>query len=115
MNQEQFNKIFEEVIAELKRKNTVKGDEYSRNNNRLHNFEVGATVTGLHLANYLYVLRSKHEVSIKDMINDLAEGRMHDIDLWKEKITDSIMYMILLYAYIKEEYERISCIEKLAK
>jgi hypothetical protein len=101
MTQEEFKVIFDEIIKELHRKNDVKGNEYARNNDRFHNFRHGALLTNLTLPKYLMSLRSKHEVSIIDMVDDIDRNVFHQVSLWKEKITDSIMYLILLYAYVK--------------
>jgi len=101
MTQEEFKVIFDEIIKELHRKNDVKGNEYARNNDRFHNFRHGALLTNLTLPKYLMSLRSKHEISIIDMVDDIDRNVFHPASLWKEKITDSIMYLILLYAYVK--------------
>ena len=100
ISQEEFNTIFESIIEELRNKNKSKGKEYSRHNDRLHNFQMGSRMLGCQPYVYLWMLRSKHEVSLQDMVYDWVEGLTHSKEVWKEKITDSIMYLILLYTML---------------
>ena len=44
----------------------------------------------------------KHTVSIYDLINDFENGNSIPIDLWNEKIGDSINYLLLLNAMVIE-------------
>ena len=106
MNEKTFQAYFNDIIDDLIAKDTAKGQEYSRNNNRLHNFIEGSKMLGISLPMYLMALRSKHEVSILDMCRDLDKKPpvTHSIETWTEKITDSIMYLIILYAYVCEKH-----------
>lgn len=47
-------------------------------------------------------MMAKHTVSIYDMCNS---GLKYPIELWNEKITDHINYLLLLRAIIEEEIE----------
>jgi hypothetical protein len=102
MNERTFQVYLNEIIDEILAKNTLKGGEYARNNDRFHNFIEGSNMLGMSLPMYLMSLRSKHEVSILDMCRDLEHKppHHHSLETWKEKITDSIMYSIILYAYV---------------
>jgi hypothetical protein len=44
-------------------------------------------------------MMAKHTVSIYDMCNS---GKEYSIDMWNEKITDSINYLLLLRALIED-------------
>ena len=44
----------------------------------------------------------KHTVSVYDLINDFESGKNISIDLWNEKIGDSINYLLLLNAMVIE-------------
>ena len=45
-------------------------------------------------------MMAKHIVSLYDMCFD--DGRSYDMDTWEEKITDSLNYLFLLKAVVKE-------------
>lgn len=44
----------------------------------------------------------KHTVSLYDLINDTEAGLDVPMELWQEKITDSINYLYLLWALLKD-------------
>ena len=45
-------------------------------------------------------MMAKHIVSLYDMCFD--DGGSYDMDTWEEKITDSLNYLFLLKAVVKE-------------
>ena len=98
MTNTEFQRIFNELIEELKNKSLSKGLEYSRNKDRFHNFEEGAKLFGITKEKYLLFLLSKHTISINDMVDDIAKGVFWTNEVWKEKITDIILYLFILYA-----------------
>ena len=52
-------------------------------------------------------MRIKHEVSLRDMVNDLAEGKSWSLEKWEEKLGDSINYTILLEGLIRERLNAV--------
>lgn len=48
-------------------------------------------------------MMAKHIVSLYDMC--FAEGISYSLDTWNEKITDSLNYLFLLKAIVKEEHD----------
>ena len=50
----------------------------------------------------LGVMMCKHTVSVYDLINDFEQGKNISIDLWNEKIGNSINYLLLLNAMVIE-------------
>ena len=44
----------------------------------------------------------KHTVSIYDLINDAEIGKDIPLEMWDEKIGDSINYLLLLNALVRE-------------
>ena len=48
---------------------------------------------------------AKHTVSVYDMIRGLEEGKSYPLELWDEKIGDSINYLLLLAAAVREDAE----------
>ena len=105
MTHKKFTEILKEIIEEIKTKDLLKKEEYTRNDDRFHNFRMGAFLLDTTIPEYIITLRSKHEISILDMVNDMRQNRFYPLNVWKEKITDSILYLILLYAYISDFYE----------
>jgi hypothetical protein len=48
---------------------------------------------------------SKHLISVYDMVDDLNNHIESPMEVWKEKIGDSINYLILLEALLYERKE----------
>ena len=79
-----------------------KGEEYSRNNDRLYNFKVAARMAGNTKFEALYGMWLKHIVSIQDMIFDAANGSLPSQKLIDDKLSDNINYSVLFEALIVE-------------
>ena len=77
-----------------------KSAEYSTEGDKLHNFKVAAAVQGVSAVQALGGMMAKHTVSVYDMI---GTGKAYPLELWEEKIKDSINYLLLLWALIQEE------------
>lgn len=81
----------------------TKGKEYSGDrpeDDRLVNFKLAAGLARCTEKQALFGMLCKHLASLSEMImtnGDYSEAR------WKEKITDSINYLLILYAMVKEE------------
>ena len=103
------NKDFTEVVnAQLKACAsllTAKGDEYSLEEDRLIAFKRAAALQNETPKQALCGMLAKHVISVYDMCmsdKDFTEER------WKEKITDTINYLLILSAVIQEEkHERL--------
>lgn len=78
-----------------------KAKEYATDGDRLHNFKVAADVQGISPTAALAGMMAKHTVSVYDMI---GTSEVYPLDLWEEKIKDSINYLFLLWALLNEEY-----------
>ena len=78
-----------------------KAQEYATDGDRLHNFKVAADVQGISPTAALAGMMAKHTVSVYDMI---GTGEVYPLELWEEKIKDSINYLFLLWAFLHEEY-----------
>ena len=106
MNTEDFNKIIHEQIDRCENTLCKKADEYAANDDRLHNFKVAAGLQDCLPTTALAGMMAKHTVSVYDMLRGLEEGKSYPLELWDEKITDSINYLLLLLAAVRENYER---------
>lgn len=101
MNTKTFNAIIKDQVNRSLDLLTVKAKEYTIvNEDRLTNFKTAAALQHKTTEQALSGMMAKHIVSIYDMINS---GQEYPIEVWDEKITDSINYLLLLSAVVKEE------------
>jgi len=101
MKTEQFNTIIEEQQKRCVDILINKAKEYATED-RLHNFKVAAELQMTTPINALAGMLSKHTVSIYDMCRS---DQIYPKELWDEKITDHINYLLLLKALTVEESE----------
>lgn len=79
-----------------------KGEEYSRNGDRLHNFKSAGRKRNVSPVEALMGMKAKHDVSIDDLVSDLGKGIIPTKAFLDEKIGDSINYLLLLEGLIEE-------------
>ena len=101
MNTETFNKFIREQIERCEAALCKKADEYATDD-MLHNFKIAAEIQNCLPATALGGMMAKHTVSVYDMLRGLEEGKSYPLELWDEKITDSINYLLLLAAAVRE-------------
>lgn len=98
------NKTFDDVVQEqLDRCKSIlldKAKEYAHGTDRLHNFHAAAGMMGCGTKEALAGMMAKHTISVYDMCRS---GDKYPIELWDEKITDHINYLLLLRAAVEEE------------
>lgn len=100
MKHELFETIVHAQQARCTEILTSKAKEYATED-RLHNFKVAASLEGISTRQALAGMMAKHTVSVYDMC---CSSEVFPIELWEEKITDHINYLLLLRAIV-EEYE----------
>ena len=109
MNFTTFNKI---VQAQLHRSETClisKGNEYAERAvadntvDRLAHFKKAGALQGESTAQAAFGMLAKHLVSVSDMV---AKDQTYPLELWDEKITDSINYLLILRAIVAEGREK---------
>ena len=82
-----------------------KGKEYSPGEDRLHNFKEAGELQGISPEQALFGMMAKHIVSLADMCKGITAGGETDTkEMWHEKLTDSMNYLFLLEALLKERY-----------
>lgn len=79
-----------------------KAGEYVRGGDRYSNFKHAAAYRKTTPEDALMGMRAKHEISLLDVVNDVAQGRLPSIELLEEKIGDNINYLILLEGLLRE-------------
>lgn len=104
MDASTFNNVVEE---QLKRSTDVlckKATEYATED-RLHNFKIAASIQHCSQRQALAGMMAKHTVSVYDMCQGNED---YPIELWNEKITDSINYLLLLRAVVDEDKSKLT-------
>ena len=104
MGENEFIKVTEDKLNECMSLLSRKADEYATQD-RLHNFKVAGQLQNCTPVKTLGGMMAKHTVSVYDLINDYESGKNISIELWNEKINDSINYLLLLNALIIENKE----------
>lgn len=98
MNTEKFNDVLKDQITRCTDVLVTKAKEYATED-RLHNFKVAAELQGCTPKQALAGMMAKHTVSVYDMCMSRAD---YTVELWDEKLTDSINYLLLLRALVEE-------------
>lgn len=105
MDSEKLNKVISEQFVICDELLGKKAQEYAPVD-RLHNFRVAAEMQNIGLASALAGMMAKHTVSLYDLIERTEKGEIFGSDIWVEKITDHMNYLLLLKAILVEEWDR---------
>lgn len=81
----------------------LKNGEYSPGEDKIKNFKRAAELGSTTPPDALGGMMAKHTISVYDMIMDTREGKHHPMEVWEEKIKDSINYLFLLWALVNED------------
>lgn len=100
MNATDFNRLLDVQLDTCNSMLGTKAAEYATDVDRLHNFKVAAALKGETPKQALAGMMAKHTVSIYDLCKTTSEV---DLEVWIEKITDHMNYLILLRAIVTEE------------
>lgn len=101
MLREDFDRIFDMLVANSTAVLKSKAKEYAPSRDRLHNFKVAAELNHQTPSQACWGMATKHVVSVADMVREgSAEFSMA---MWDEKLGDALNYLILLYACVMEE------------
>lgn len=102
INSEEFDTLMSDTMERCKNTLSIKANEYSRSDGRLHNFHVAARMMNCSPEKALLGMLVKHEVSVRDIVNDLDKGILPSDETLNEKLGDILNYYILLKALIVE-------------
>lgn len=101
ITQNEVNRVFDEQVALCARILQQKTKEYTGDDtDRLGAFKAAAALQHCTPKQALAGMLAKHIVSLYDMCFDNESH--YDISTWNEKITDSLNYLFLLKAVVKE-------------
>lgn len=95
-------RIISERIEKTKHLLLVKGKEYVRGNDRLHNFRRASEMERRSMPRVLHGMLQKHLVSYLDMLDDIDAGKEVKEEVVNEKLGDIIVYFLLQEANIKQ-------------
>ena len=121
MRHDKFEKILKRRIELTKSVLSTKNKEYASDSDKLHNFKRAGAMLNCTPERALIGMATKHFISLLDIIDRIErieqENKQEPLCItlnpirWlkkkrlEEKIGDSINYLILLEAIIKERYE----------
>ena len=101
MTTKELEAVFEEQVQRCREVLLIKGKEYTPDEaDRFSSFKTAAKLQHTTQANALLGMLSKHIVSLYDMC--FVGVDHYDMAVWDEKITDSLNYLFILTAIIKE-------------
>ena len=99
MKTENFNKIVEDQLERIRSVLVKKADEYNLEEDRLGFFKRSAAFAQETPEQALYGFLLKHLQSITDMV---MSGKEYSEELWREKITDAMNYLVLLLGLLED-------------
>ena len=101
-----FDEQVEATLQKIRHLLIVKGQEYRRNNDVYHNFNVGAKMTNLSPERVLHGFLLKHLVSMADIRDDIDAGVDLNPDRIEEKWTDALVYLVIEKCMILDRIEK---------
>lgn len=102
MEPEAFGEILEQQLARVSSILGIKTREYATDEDQLKNIREAAKLQNIALTEAVAGMMAKHTVSIYAMIRDTT--RDYPMTMWDEKITDHIIWLILLRAVLEDDY-----------
>lgn len=99
MTHEEFAEILDEQLSRISAVLGVKTDEYATED-QLHNIRMAAVLQEESLPEAVAGMMVKHTVSIYTMVNS---GKPFPVEKWDEKITDHLVWLILLKAALVDD------------
>jgi len=103
MIQEKFSKLMERQFDRCRTVLNWKASEYAEvGGDRLHNFYLASNLERVTPEVALLGMMTKHIISIYDMVPNGVN--YYSKEMWDEKITDAMNYLILLRAIIEDGY-----------
>lgn len=103
VNTEAFRRVIDRQFKlsydTLVKKAAEYADGFTEDDDKLQNFRKAAHLQGVSMLEALGGMMAKHTVSIFDM---LQQPERFPLEVWEEKITDHINYLVLLKAILAE-------------
>jgi hypothetical protein len=106
MKSDEFYELVERRLELIKATLIRKGNEYSKDANKLHNFDTAARISGQSRERALDGMLLKHYVSYKDIIDNLDKGILPTREYIDEKFGDIVNYFILSEACLVDRINK---------
>lgn len=103
MIEDDFQKVVANRVTLINHVLAVKGKEYRRDGDAMHNFNRAAAIAGTTREKALWGFATKHLVSFLDILDDIDKGILPTEELLSEKIGDLINYLVLCEASILDK------------
>lgn len=101
MRTDEFNIVLDRRLELIRSVLGSKAKEYAHDTDRLHNFNRAAKMFSTTPEKALVGMLAKHWVSVMDMVDD--PGTIRSKEYIEEKFGDTINYLILLEAMVKDQ------------
>ena len=111
MDHEVFESLHNDLETYTRELLFAKGESYAPESDRLLNFKKAASLQNCSAIEACFGMMAKHLVSISDLVRQENENP-HSLDVWQEKLSDTINYCYLLYALKIESTPETSFITK---
>lgn len=102
MKKAEFDAVLQHQLSRIASILGVKTREYATDEDQLKNIRDAAELRGVAMQEAVAGMMVKHTVSIYSMISE--PDREFSLDMWDEKITDHIIWLILLRAVLEDQY-----------
>ena len=106
MNSKRFYQLLRDRLIKVEHTLKSKGQEYSTDDNKLHNFDRAAIRSDQLREKALLGMLLKHEISVLDIVDKLEENKLPTKEILDEKFGDIISYYVLLEASIVDRIEK---------
>lgn len=103
MKDKEFQEVLTQRLKKIEQTLGQKAKEYAAEGDKLHNFNVGARITGQIREKVLWGFALKHYISFMDILDDMELGKLPSEAMVDEKIGDLINYLVLVEASIKDK------------
>ena len=105
MTEKEFQDVLTTRLTKIKETLSSKAEEYATDNDKLHNFNVGARLTGQTRERVLWGFALKHYISFLDILDNLDKGKLPTEAMVDEKVGDLINYLVLVEASLKDRLD----------
>ena len=106
MKEQEFQEVLQQRLKKIEQTLSQKAKEYAAEGDKLHNFNVGARMTGQIREKVLWGFAFKHYISFMDILDDMELGRLPSEAMVDEKIGDLVNYLVLVEASIKDKINK---------
>lgn len=111
MEAPEFKAVIDEQLERSREMLFAKNSHYNSGEDKLRGFKATAALRGTSPQGALAGMMAKHTLSVYDMCES---GQEYLIEVWNEKISDHINYLLLLRALVEESRTKTSSEEALA-